>query len=229
MSEDRDGTSAPESAANELPRERAEMVDRQLRDRGIRDPRVLAAMAETPRERFIPPEREALAYADRALPIPAGQTISQPYVVARMTELLGVEPGDRVLEIGTGSGYQAAILARLGCHVVSIERQPELAATARERLTELGLGDMVEVRLGDGSVGDPGGAPYDGIVVTAAAPAVPPALRDQLADGARLVIPVGPRDHQELLVIERNGDRSSERSDGPVGFVPLVGEAGFPE
>jgi len=205
------------------------MVEEQLRERGIRDPRVLAAMAEIPREHFVAPERRRLAYADGALPIEAGQTISQPFVVARMTELLATKPGDRVLEIGTGSGYQTAVLARLGCRVVSIERQPSLAATARERLASLGYGEAVEVRLGDGSVGDPGGAQYDAIVVTAAAPSVPAGLRDQLVDGGRLVIPVGPREHQELLLIERHGDRWSERSDGAVVFVPLLGEAGFQE
>jgi protein-L-isoaspartate(D-aspartate) O-methyltransferase len=204
------------------------MVETQLRARGIRDERVLGAMASLPRERFVPEQRRAIAYADEALPIPAGQTISQPWIVARMTELLAPRVGDRVLDIGTGSGYQAAILALLGARVVSIERQPELAESARARLVELGFGDQVEVRLGDGSLGDPTGAPWDGILVAAAAPAIPIPLREQLSpNGGRLVIPVGNRGRQDLLLVIRHGDTWDERSDGPVVFVPLVGEQGF--
>ena len=203
------------------------MVARQLRRRGIRDERVLEAMATTPREQFVPGVPTSLAYDDRALPIDAGQTISQPYMVARMTELLQVEPGDRVLEIGTGSGYQAAVLARLGVRVTSIERLADLAEAARATLRDLGIAD-VDVRVGDGSKGDPEGAPWDGIVVTAAAPAIPHVLREQLADGARLVIPVGPRHQQDLIVVERNGPNDwREWSDGAVVFVPLVGEGGW--
>jgi protein-L-isoaspartate(D-aspartate) O-methyltransferase len=208
---------------------RAEMVARQLRGRGIADERVLAAMAELPREAFIEDARRDYAYVDGALPIAAGQTISQPYVVARMTELLQPKPGDRILEIGTGSGYQAAILAKLGADVVSYERQAELAASARVNLDRLGLGDKVDVRLGDGSSGDPEGGQYDGIIVTAAAPRVPEGLLEQLKDGGRMVIPVGPRDHQELLLIQRLGNEWTQRSDGPVVFVPLVGESGYPD
>jgi protein-L-isoaspartate(D-aspartate) O-methyltransferase len=204
------------------------MVETQLRARGIRDERVLQAMASLPRERFVPEDRRAIAYADEALPIPAGQTISQPWIVARMTELVSPRVGDRVLDIGTGSGYQAAILASLGARVVSIERQPELAASARERLAELGFGEQVEVRLGDGSLGDPTGAPWDGILVAAAAPAIPVPLREQLSpNGGRLVIPVGNRGRQDLLLVVRDGDTWDERSDGPVVFVPLLGEQGF--
>ena len=210
------------------------MVAEQLERRGIRDQRVLDAMAAVPREVFVPGVPASVAYDDRALPIDAGQTISQPYMVARMTELLRVEPGDRVLEIGTGSGYQAAILARLGAHVTSIERHADLSEAARERLAASAIEGVdlrdIELRVGDGSQGDPDGAPWDGIVVTAAAPSVPDALREQLAVGARLVIPVGPRDQQQLIVVERRAERDwDELSDGAVVFVPLLGEAGFRE
>jgi protein-L-isoaspartate(D-aspartate) O-methyltransferase len=209
---------------------RTAMVATQLRARGIRDERVLRAMASIPRERFVSEDQRAYAYADGALPIAAGQTISQPYMVARMTELLDPQPGDRVLEIGTGSGYQAAILALLGALVVSIERQPELAAAARVRIAEVGLGGAVDVRVGDGSVGDPAGAPWDGIVVTAAAPAIPTTLREQLdPNGGRLVIPVGRRAHQDLILVVRDGDEWRETNDGPCVFVPLIGAAGFPD
>ena len=217
-----------DSAAS-LEAARAAMVARQLRDRGIKDERVLWAMGELPREAFLPDWRREDAYADAALPIAAGQSISQPYVVARMTELLQVRPGERVLEVGTGSGYQAAVLAMLGCRVLSIERQPELAASARDRLDRMGFGSSVEVRVGDGSLGDPVGAPWPRVIVTAAAPSIPDALREQLdPDGGRLVIPVGPRYQQELLWVVRHGDEWEERSDGPVVFVPLLGVEGYP-
>jgi len=208
---------------------RAAMVARQLRSRGIADERVLRAMGTVPRELFVSDVQRSTAYADEALPIPAGQTISQPYMVARMTELVAPRAGSRILEIGTGSGYQTAILAILGAAIVSIERQPELAVTARERLAGLGLGGAVDIRVGDGSVGDPAGAPWDGIVVTAAAPSIPTALREQLSpDGGRLVIPVGDRSRQELLLVVRHGDEWRDRNEGPCVFVPLVGEGGFP-
>jgi len=184
-------------------------------------------MRAVPREQFLPPERWGVAYTDAALPIAAGQTISQPYIVARMTELLACETGERVLEIGTGSGYQAAILAAMGCLVTSIERQPELAVAARATLERLGFGDRVTVWVGDGSLGDASGAPWDGILVAAAAPTVPQPLRDQLGEGRRLVIPVGDREHQELVVVTRHGNEWVERSDGPCVFVPLVGEGGW--
>ena len=206
---------------------RSRMVAEQLYGRGIRDERVLAAMAVVPREAFVPGlEREA-AYADGPLPIGGGQTISQPWVVARMTELLRVSPGDRVLEVGTGSGYQAAVLAEMGVRVSSIERDPGLADGARRLLAQLGYGDRVAVRTGDGSGGDPDGAPWDGILVTAGAPAVPLPIRDQLGDGRRLVVPVGPRNLQELLWIERRGGAFSEQSAGACRFVPLIGIGGW--
>lgn len=206
---------------------RARMVETQLRRRDVRDERVLAAMGRVPREAFVPEFEQDAAYGDHPLPIGAGQTISQPYIVARMTELLRVDPGDRVLDVGTGSGYQAAILAELGCRVVSIEREADLATSARARLAELGYGDRIEVRHGDGSLGAPDGAPWDGILVAAAAPEIPNPLREQLAEGRRLVIPVGSRREQTLLVVERHRDEWLERSDGMCVFVPLVGEAGW--
>jgi protein-L-isoaspartate(D-aspartate) O-methyltransferase len=188
---------------------------------------VLAAMGAVPRELFVPESIQRDAYADEALPIGAGQTISQPYMVAKMTEDLGVRTGDRILEIGTGSGYQAAILAWLGAQVTSIERQASLIPNARARLAAAGLGDAVTIREADGSLGDPDGAPWDGILVTAAAPAVPQPLRDQLRDGRRLVIPVGTRDHQRLMVITRHGDEWYEEPDSACIFVPLIGAGGF--
>ncbi len=203
------------------------MVAAQLRARDIHDERVLAAMAAVPREAFVPDHERAAAYADNPLPIGRGQTISQPYIVARMTELLGASTGDRVLEVGTGSGYQAAVLAELGCRVISIERDAELAASARTRLVALGYGSRVDVRVGDGSLGVLEEAPWDGIVVAAGAPGIPTTLREQLRDGRRLVIPVGSRYEQELMVVERRGSEWIERSDGRCVFVPLVGEGGW--
>jgi protein-L-isoaspartate(D-aspartate) O-methyltransferase len=211
----------------DLSASRATMVARQLRARGIADERVLEAMGTVPREAFVPDRWRREAYADEALPIDAGQTISQPVIVARMTELLQIAPGDRILEIGTGSGYQAAILASLGAEVTSLERQRSLVEPARQRLASLGLDRNVTIREADGSLGDEAGAPWDGVVVTAAAPAIPMPLREQLADGARLVIPVGPRDQQFLTVVERRGSDWTEWTDGACVFVPLIGLGGF--
>jgi protein-L-isoaspartate(D-aspartate) O-methyltransferase len=206
---------------------RARMVADQLRGRGIKDHRVLAAMEAVPRDAFVQGIDRSEAYADHPLPIGAGQTISQPYIVARMTELLAARPGDRVLDVGTGSGYQAAILAELGCQVTSIDREAVLADEARHRLERLGYGDRVTVLVGDGSLGDADLAPWDGILVAAAAPAVPPTLRSQLADGGRLVVPVGGRWDQELLLIQRRGEDFVQHSDGACVFVPLIGAEGW--
>jgi protein-L-isoaspartate(D-aspartate) O-methyltransferase len=209
--------------------DRRRMVQTQLRDRGIRDERVLEAMSAIPREHFLDGGRQDRAYADEAVPIDAGQTISQPWVVARMTELLAPQPGERVLELGTGSGYQAAILAALGASVTSIERHDRLASKARERIGALDLPGSVTILTADGSLGDPAGAPWDGIIVTAAAPRIPTELREQLANGGRLVIPVGPRDHQLLTLVVRHGNDWRDTSHGAVVFVPLIGPGGFPD
>ncbi len=214
-------------ADGEMARERAAMVEQQLRRRGIHDERVLAALASVPREWFVTEGARRRAYEDVALPIEEGQSISQPYMVARMTELLAVRPGDRILEIGTGSGYQAAILAALEAQVVTIERHAGLATAARARLAALGFADEVDVRIGDGSIGVPGSL-FDGIVVTAGAPRTPRSLPDQLVDGGRLVVPVGPRDVQRLVVVTRTGDTWDERVTDECVFVPLVGAAGWP-
>jgi protein-L-isoaspartate(D-aspartate) O-methyltransferase len=204
------------------------MVSEQLERRGIRDPRVLDAMRNVPRHLFVPPERQASAYDDQALSIGDGQTISQPYMVAIMTEALSIAAGARILEIGTGSGYQAAILAVLAREVITIERRPGLAAAAGRRLASLGFTNVTVV-VADGSVGYPGAAPYDAVLATAGAPQVPASLRTQLADGARLVVPVGSAFHQDLVVIERRGETFVEsRGEGCV-FVPLVGREGWPE
>ena len=207
----------PLSSAEER---RMRMVRDQIEARGVRDPRVLAAISEVPRHEFVPEADAELAYSDGPLPIGHGQTISQPFIVASMTELADLQPGDTVLEIGTGSGYQAAVLARLVTRVYSIEVVPELARSARERLRELGYGN-VEVITGDGYAGLAEHAPFDAIVVTAAPASVPEQLVEQLAVGAKLVIPVGVG-YQELRVIARTEDGIVERSEYSVRFVPLV-------
>jgi protein-L-isoaspartate(D-aspartate) O-methyltransferase len=202
------------------------MVEAQRRTGEIGDERVLAAMASVPRECFVPSHLRDEAYVERALPIGSGQTISQPMVVALMTDALELDPGDRVLEIGTGSGYQAAVLRRLVSRVVTVERIPELAAQAEEILGDLGI-DGVEVHRGDGTLGWFDGAPYDAIVVTAGGPRVPETLLRQLADGGRLVMPVGPRGDERLLRVRRTGATTTREDLGPVAFVPLVGHEGW--
>ena len=184
-------------------------------------------MARVPRELFVPDNLRHLAYADGALPIGFGQTISQPFIVATICSLLGLSGEERVLDVGTGSGYQAAVLAELADEVVTIERVPELAEQARAALRQAGY-DNVDVRLGDGSLGVPERAPYDGIAVAAAAPTVPPALYDQLAEGGRLVVPRGGRSGQELVLVERTPQGPVERRSVTCRFVPLLGEEGFP-
>jgi protein-L-isoaspartate(D-aspartate) O-methyltransferase len=204
------------------------MVERQLRRRGIRDERVLAAMAAVQRELFVPESERRRAYADSALPIGCGQTISQPYVVAAMCELLSLRGDESVLDVGTGSGYAAAVLAELAESVVTVERVPELAERARAALSAAGHGD-VEVRVGDGSLGAPDRAPFDGIAVAAAVPGVPPALYAQLREGGRLVLPRGDRDAQELVRIIRTPGGPVETRSLPCRFVPLIGSEGFRE
>ncbi len=199
-----------------------------MRRRGIHDERVLRAMSEVPRHEFVPPIFQFKAYDDQPIAIGDGQTISQPYMVAAMTEAAGVEPGDRVLEIGTGSGYQAAILAHLGAEVITLERIPRLAESARERLFRLGYRG-VRVVSEDGSVGYPAGAPYAAILVTAAAPAVPQMLVAQLAEDGRLVIPVGTLQLQTLQVISKYAGNLSVRDLDSCQFVPLIGKQAWPE
>ena len=205
---------------------RAEMVERQLRRRGIADERVLSAIGRVPRELFVPEGLRSHAYDDGALPIGHGQTISQPFVVATICALLGLDGHERVLDVGTGSGYQAAVLAELAAEVVTIERVPQLAAEARERLLEAGLPN-VEIRVGDGSLGVPERAPFDAIAVAAAAPSVPRALYEQLLDGGRLVLPRGSRRGQDLVLVVRTPDGPAERVSISCRFVPLVGDEGF--
>jgi len=208
--------------------ERRLMVEIQLRNRGIRDPKVLDAMLHVPRHEFVPASLIKAAYDDRPLPLGDAETISQPYMVAAMTEAARVQPGDKALEVGTGSGYQAAILAYLGARVYSVDRNAELAESARERLARLGY-DGVEVIVGDGSEGYPPAAPYAVIMVTAAAPSVPPALLEQLAEEGRLLIPVGDLRRQDLLLNVKQAGEVRTWTLDPCQFVPLVGKAGWSE
>ncbi len=209
----------------DLAERRRHLVD-ELRSEGIRDERVLAALARVPREAFIPGEARDDAYRNSALPIGEQQTISQPFVVALMTQELSLTGAERVLEIGTGSGYQTAILAELSAEVVTVERHPSLLERARAVLDSLGYG-AVELHLSNGSLGWPRGAPYDRILVTAASPDVPEPLLGQLGPRGRLVIPVGSTTQQDLLLVTREPDGVRSRKLGPVRFVPLVGQAGW--
>lgn len=207
--------------------QRAGMVARQLRRRNVANEDVLAAMGEVAREHFLPREQRAMAYQDRALPLTNGQTMSQPYMVAAMTEALELSPGQRVLEIGTGSGYQTAVLARLAEEVFTIERLPGLAAEARALLRDAGCGN-VRVRVGDGTLGWPEEAPFDAILVTAAAPAAPASLEAQLhPEGGRMVIPVGSRRVQHLVRIRRTRTGTTTERLMECAFVPLVGAEGW--
>ncbi len=199
---------------------------RKLRAAGIRDAAILSHLNRLPRENFVPEKVRDRAYWDRALLAEGGQTISQPFVVARMTELLEIHPGDRVLEIGTGTGYQTALLVCLGAEVFTVERDPDLSAGAAARLEDLDLAG-VTFHVGDGSGGWPAHAPYDGILVTAAVPSVPRPLVEQLGDGGRLVVPVGDRDTQTLERIRRNGSHLATERHFGCRFVPLVGEFGW--
>jgi protein-L-isoaspartate(D-aspartate) O-methyltransferase len=204
------------------------MVERQLRRREISDERVLAAMAMVPREEFVPAELRRRAYADSALPIGEGQTISQPWIVAAICQALELDGDELVLEVGTGSGYSACVLSHLAGTVISIERRPRLAARAIEAIEALGAGN-VELVVGDGSRGLPQRAPFDAVAVHAAAPAPPRALLEQLADGGRLVVPIAAGSADTLTVFRRHGDAVSAVDIGPCRFVPLLGEEGFAE
>jgi len=205
---------------------RQAMIEGQLADRGIRDQRVLNAMLTVPRHLFVPQTERIYAYQDRPLPIGQNQTISQPYIVALMTELLLLQEGDKVLEIGTGSGYQAAVLGQLAGEVHTIERHADLAALAESLLREIGA-DNVQVHIGDGSLGWPQSAPYDAILATASAPSAPQPLLEQLAVGGRLVLPVGGARQQTLQRWVRNEGGFDHEDITPVAFVPLIGEHGW--
>ena len=202
------------------------MVQQQLRARGIHDERVLDAMGNVPREVFVPEAYRNHAYADKPLPIGDNQTISQPYIVALMLQLLKTAPNHRILEIGTGSGYQTALLAELANEVVSIERIAGLSQESGRLLSELGYTN-IHLHVGDGTLGHLDGAPYDGVIVTAGGPRIPDALTQQLSDGGRLICPVGDRNKQELLVVSRQGDQFENETYGGCRFVPLIGEDGW--
>ncbi len=209
--------------ASPFAQERQRMVQTQLARRGIHDQAVLHAMATVPRHLFLPPEAQEYAYADRALPLADGQTISQPFIVALMAQTLLLRGGERVLDVGTGSGYAAAVLSMLAAEVYSIERSPILASESSARLADMGYHN-VYIRQGDGTMGLPHNAPYDGIHVAAASPWVPRPLRAQLAEGGRMVIPVGGDKEQLLLLVKKENGETKVSQMGGVRFVPLVGE-----
>jgi len=210
----------------EYSQERKRMVAEQIAIRGLRDPRLLAAMEAVPRHRFVPSDHLNWSYADGPLPIGFGQTISQPYIVAFMTDALHLTGSERVLEVGTGSGYQAAILGQLAAEVHTVEFIPELSAQAEKVLQELGFTN-IHIHSGDGSLGWPEAAPYDGILVAAAAPSLPQPLMDQLAEGGRIILPVGSRGFQQLEIWERRRKKFKHEASIPVAFVPLRGEHGW--
>jgi len=214
------------SSSTDYEKERKHMVESQLVRRGIEDKRVLDAMRQVPRHLFVPQDARGLAYSDGPLPIGQGQTISQPYIVALMTELLELTGQEKVLELVTGSGYQAAILSRLVGQVYSVERHAALAEQAERVLAQLGY-DNVVISVGDGTLGWPEHSPYEAIIVTAAAPDVPQPLTDQLADGGRLVAPVGSRWSQVLAKVKRQGETLVREHLTAVAFVPLVGKHGW--
>jgi protein-L-isoaspartate(D-aspartate) O-methyltransferase len=202
-----------------------QMLDSHLRPRGIHDPRVIAAMERVPREEFVPEALRHLAYDDRALPIESGQTISQPFTVAFMAQAARLQGHERVLEIGTGTGYGAAVLSQLAAEVFTVERLDGLCESARERLARLGF-DNVHVQLGDGTLGWPEASPFDAIIVTAAAEQLPSAYADQLTEGGRLIIPIGDRAiGQTMIRFTRRGDQLKAKKLGAFSFVPLVGES----
>jgi len=203
------------------------MVQEQLYRRGVRDQAVLQAMSQVPRHHFVPTASLEEAYSDHPLPTAQGQTISQPYMVAMMTQLLGVEPGMKVLEIGTGSGYQAAVLTVIGAQVITVERSELLAQRASDVLKQLGCSESVQIIQGDGTRGLESGAPYDRVIVTAAAPHLPVALRDQLADIGRIVIPIGDLEQQHIMVFKRHGTHWSKLPNISCRFVPLIGQDGW--
>lgn len=208
--------------AQEYAPQRAEMIEKQLRRRGIRDSAVLSAMLAVPRHEFVPEELRARAYDDVPLPIGSGQTISQPYIVAAMTAALRPQPTDRVLEVGTGCGYQAAVLSLLAKEVFTIEVRPELASAAAKKLAQLGYSN-VHVHCGDGTFGLLEFAPFDAILVAAAAPSIPEPLLAQLAEGGRMIVPVGDADNQELQLLEKHAGAFSTKMMEGCRFVPLVG------
>jgi len=211
---------------DEFAAQRQAMVDQQLRRRGIRDPRVLAAMLQVPRHRFVAPEFQSRAYEDHPLPIGQGQTVSQPYIVALSLAALNLQGREKVLEVGTGSGYQTALLAHLGSEVYSIERHPSLAHRATTILEELGLKN-VKVAVGDGSYGLQEYSPYGAILVSAAAPSLPQSLLQQLSDGGRMVIPVGAAEAQQLQLISKDSGKTEMEILEGCRFVPLIGREGY--
>jgi protein-L-isoaspartate(D-aspartate) O-methyltransferase len=206
--------------------QRREMVERQLRGRGIRDARVLEAMNQIPRHEFMPEEFRSQSYEDKPIPIGEGQTISQPFIVAAMIEAMELKGNEKVLEVGAGSGYAAAVLSRLAAIVYTVESRSNLATAAQERLARLGFAN-VAVHTGDGSVGLPEAAPFDAILVAAAAPLVPQPLIEQLAEGGRMVVPVGDEQSQELVLVKKSNDEIHSRTLHYCAFVPLIGRYGF--